>query len=307
MMPEKDLWPISDMWAIHVYQTPRSNLYTERIERRYGKPDGLEDYCLKAQLVNLESAKSMLECLRSRRGGGQLVWMTQSAWPALICQLYDYYFEQTAAFFGAKMACEPLHILWGQASNIVKVANDTVIDRRSLHAEARVYDIDAQPRWHQSIDVDIPSTSARECFSLGGLDGLDRMYFVRLQLREGSTVWSDNFYWSPAPGGDCTALQAMPRMSLPASAHIVTKDGAHKVTVSISNPASSIAFSVRLKIVSSQSGERVLPAMYEDNYFSLLPGESKMVQVRFPDTALAGESPRLMVTGWNILQKVYSM
>jgi hypothetical protein len=295
------------MWAVHDYQIPRSNLYTERIERRYGKPNGLEDYCRTAQLVNLESAKAMLECLRSRRGGGQLVWMTQAAWPALICQLYDYYFEQTAAYFGAKTACEPLHILWDQASNIVKVANDTISDRKKLRAEAWVYDVGAQQRWHHSIDLDVPSTSVSECFPLGGLGGLEQVFFVRLQLREGGAVCSDNFYWSPAPGGDCIALQAMPRMSLTASAHVEAKDGAHKVTVSVSNPASSIALAVRLKIVRDQSRERVLPAMYEDNYFSLLPGESKTVHVRFPDNALAGESPRLTVTGWNVLEENHNM
>ena len=38
MMPEKDLWPISDMWAFHDYQEPRSLLYTARIEGRSTRP-----------------------------------------------------------------------------------------------------------------------------------------------------------------------------------------------------------------------------------------------------------------------------
>lgn len=53
MMPIESLWPISDMWAVHDYQEPRSRLYTERIAQRYGQPTGIEDYCWKAQLLNL--------------------------------------------------------------------------------------------------------------------------------------------------------------------------------------------------------------------------------------------------------------
>ena len=69
MLPEDALWPINDLWAVHDYQTPRMPRYTERIAQRYGPPADLEDYCRKAQMVNLETAKAMYECLQSRQGG----------------------------------------------------------------------------------------------------------------------------------------------------------------------------------------------------------------------------------------------
>jgi hypothetical protein len=57
---------------------------------------------------------------------------------------------------------------------------------------------------------------------------------------------------------------------------------------------------IRLKVVSGKSGERILPVFYEDNYFSLLPGESKEVVIRFKDEDAHGETPRLEVSGFNV-------
>jgi hypothetical protein len=43
-----------------------------------------------------------------------------------------------------------------------------------------------------------------------------------------------------------------------------------------------------------------LPVFYSDNYFGLLPGESKTVTLEFAAASLAGEAPGIMVEGWNI-------
>jgi hypothetical protein len=53
-------------------------------------------------------------------------------------------------------------------------------------------------------------------------------------------------------------------------------------------------------LLRGQSEERVLPAFYEDNYFSLLPHAERAVRIRIAGDVLRGESPRLSVTGWNI-------
>lgn len=42
---------------------------------------------------------------------------TLEAWPSMICQLYDHYFEYTSTFFAVKKACVPVHILWDILKN----------------------------------------------------------------------------------------------------------------------------------------------------------------------------------------------
>ena len=304
MMPAENLWPINDMWAVHDYQTEggnngRSPRYTQRIEKRYGKVSGIEDYCRKAQLVNLESAKAMFESLQANQGSGTLVWMTQAAWPSLICQLYDHYFEMTGAYFGAKSGCEPLHILWNSDTDVIMVANNTPADCRGLIAEAHLYDLAGKELWHQSVPIDVPTTSVKTCFPIVRPTN-SPVFFVKLTLRQGAEILSDNFYWSSAKGGDCRALNQLPPVKLDAAAQETRDAATRRVSVRITNPGRSVALAIRLKVQRAKSGERVLPVLYSDNYFSLLPGESRTVSLEFEDQNLGGEEPRLMAEGWNI-------
>ena len=68
--------------------------------------------------------------------------------------------------------------------------------------------------------------------------------------------------------------------------------------LSIQNPSSSIAFFVQLQYI-DQNGKPVRPSFYSDNFFSLLPGESKKVVV---ETALKNlpEKGQFIVKGWNV-------
>jgi hypothetical protein len=298
MMPAEDLWPINDMWAIHNYQTGRSDNYTKRIIQRYGAPTGLEDYCRKGQMVSLETSKAIYECAQANQGSGVLIWMTQAAWPSLICQLYDYYFDPTAAYFGAKSGAEPVHILWDSNTDIIKAANNTVSNLTDLSAEAWAYSLAGKKIWHQSTRLNLAATSVNDCFPIKRPPGV---FFIKLKLRQGNRVLSDNFYWSSSKGGSCTNLNDLPRVTLPVTVARSSDGPTTRLAVQVKNPTQNVALMIHLKVVRSHSGERVLPVFYEDNYFSLLPGESRTVTIEFAAANLAGEEPELAMDGWNIV------
>jgi hypothetical protein len=304
MMPAEDLWPIGDMWGAHDYQgtknSGRSPSYTKRVGQRYGRPSGIEDYCRKAQMVNLETAKAMYECLQANQGGGVLVWMTQSAWPSLICQLYDHFFEPTAAYFGAKKGCEAVHIFWDSNADEIKAANNTRTNLSGLTAEARVYSLEGKELRHESVPLELSETSVKDCFPITRPTDISPVFFVKLVLRQGQQILSDNFYWSCAKGGSCEALNELPSIKLVAKADQSRNQGDRQIRVQITNPTQNVALAIRLKVQRADSGARVLPVFYSDNYFSLLPGESRTVSVTFKETNLAGAAPRLIAEGWNI-------
>ena len=305
MMPEKDLWPINAMWAVHDYQTGRSQLNTKRIAQRYGEPADIGDYCRKAQMVNLETAKAMMECAQANQGGGILIWMTQAAWPSLICQLYDYYFEPTAAFFGVKSGSEPVHVFWDSNADVIKAANNTPKDLKELTAEAAVYSLDGIVLWRKSIPLDMPESSVRDCFPITRPTDSSPVFFVKLSLRQGEKRLSDNFYWSCAKGGTCAALNQLPPVKLEATAVEKRKDGVCRFSVTTRNLSQAVALAIRLKVQRAKSGKRVLPVFYEDNYYSLLPGEDRTVVLEFNEKELDGEAPKILAEGWNIpLQEV---
>ena len=82
------------------------------------------------------------------------------------------------------------------------------------------------------------------------------------------------------------------------------KNDAHGVSrVSLRNPGDSIAFMVHLRITrggGEQRAEDVAPIFWGDNYFSLLPGETREVVARYRLSELAGTDAVLQVDGYNV-------
>ena len=49
-------------------------------------------------------------------------------------------------------------------------------------------------------------------------------------------------------------------------------------------------------------GKELIPVLYEDNYFTLLPGEARDIKATYLGRNLAGENPTVRIDGWNAKQ-----
>ena len=76
--------------------------------------------------------------------------------------------------------------------------------------------------------------------------------------------------------------------------------GEGSLTAVLRNSGDGLAFLVRLRLLKGASGEEVLPIRWEDNYFSLLPGEERQLEASFGVADLGGLDPVLEVSGWNV-------
>ena len=63
------------------------------------------------------------------------------------------------------------------------------------------------------------------------------------------------------------------------------------------NTAAWPALMVRLKAVREKSGDRILPAIYSDNYIALMPGESRVIETEVNEADTRGENPVILVAG----------
>jgi len=303
MLPADKLWPINDLWGIHDYcnnSAQRASIFTDAVNKSYGTAKSLEAFCLKAQMVNMENHKAMFEPFAGAGGNGLLLWMSQSAWPSTVWQTYDYYLEQTAGYYGCKRACEPLHILWDSNSNIVKVSNNTGKDFKDLTAEAKIYNIDGTLKYSDSIRVVSNEDGVVDCFKLIFPNDLSSTHFIRLKLKDGVHVLSDNFYWRGTSYQNYQSLAEMNKVTLNVSTTESVKGTTHILSANIQNSGANVALMIRLKMLKGTSNERILPIFYSDNYFSLLPGESKVVTLEYDTINIGGEIPKLFVGGWNI-------
>jgi hypothetical protein len=60
-----------------------------------------------------------------------------------------------------------------------------------------------------------------------------------------------------------------------------------------------VAFAIRVQVVRTKTGEQILPAFVSDGYFTLLPGETRSVEVQFDEALLGNDSPRLIAEPYN--------
>jgi len=173
-MPKDKWWPRNELWNLHFFGQLAFNatpdIYDASIKERYGAPSGIEDYCRKAQLLNIETNKAMYEGWEDHMwedASGLMTWMSQSAYPSMVWQTYDYYYDLTGAYWGAKSACEPLHIQWNPVNNSVKVINATAKEAQ-LTAEAAVYNMDGSlvGRYSGSKTINAPANTASHCFTI---------------------------------------------------------------------------------------------------------------------------------------------
>ena len=62
----------------------------------------------------------------------------------------------------------------------------------------------------------------------------------------------------------------------------------------------SLAFFVHLEVRKGKDGGDVHPIRWQDNYISLMPGESRVITATYDDAQLGGARPAVRVDGWNV-------
>jgi len=325
MLPEDHLWPIDRYWNYHCGSSrPFNNLrvYTNALDSRYGEATGVEDYCRKAQLMNYESMRAELEAFGRNKyvSTGVITWQFNSAWPSLIWQHYDYSLRPGGAYFGAKKACEPLHVQYSYNESSIYVINSYYESFNDLNVSANVYNWDMTEKYSNTATIDVGPDSSNYVFTIPALVDLTTTYFLALKLEDSlGNLISSNFYWlSTKPDvlnyarttwyytpqsafADFTDLAKLPLVDLNVLSYEIENQGENLVVhVTLENPTDDLAFFIHLAVTRSSDGKDVLPILWDANYFSLLPGESKEVDATFAAEKLNGAVPVVKVEGWNI-------
>ena len=68
-------------------------------------------------MMNYEGMKALYEGMYHIGREGLLMWMSQSAWPSMIWQTYDYYYDTNGGYFGLKKGTAPLSAYWPNSGN----------------------------------------------------------------------------------------------------------------------------------------------------------------------------------------------
>ena len=302
MMPEPAMWPQGDVWGIHDFSLNGAQggvSFREQIEKSYGGATNAADWVTLAQFVNYEGYRAMFEAQSTHRMG-LLIWMSHPCWPSFVWQTYDYYFEPTAAYFGAKKASEPLHIQWNPSADTIEVVNYSGGVARGLTARVEVLNLDGAVKWEKTAMVESAEDSTVSPIKMEYPSGLTAVHFIRLKLTRGGDTVSENFYWRGVEDGNYRALRDLPKVKLEATTRVERQGARWLLTTELHNVAAQPALMVRLKAVREKRGDRILPALYSDNYIALMPGERRTIRTELAGADTRGESPRMVVEGFNV-------
>lgn len=328
MMDEKDLWPINkEVWdyldgnGFHLMST----MYTDLVNH-YGQSSSIDEFAQKAQFVGAMNSKSIWEVWNynkldygDRFCSGLLFWYHNCPVRQVSARMWDWSLEPTASLYHTANSLEPLHAQFDYLKNTVSVVNDYYQSFNGYTVVAEVYDINSKKVVEQSAKVNLPSDGvANDVLTIRFPVGISQVHFIKLRLKDekGKEI-SSNFYWrsndkyegketltGPTSSG-FEDLSKLKQAKVSASSKVRKESGRYFVDITLKNVSNSIAFFNQLQFL-DQKLQPVRPSFYTDNFFSLMPGESKSVTIETADENL-DEAPVLVIKGWNIDRKQISL
>ena len=321
VMDEKDLWPINkEVWDYHDGGGFHlmSTMYTD-LTNHYGPSSSIEEFATKGQAVGAMNSKSLWEVWNDNKFGygdryasGLLFWYHNCPVSQVCARMWDYSLEPTASLYHTQNALEPLHAQFDYLKNTVSVYNDYYQAFKDYKVTAEVYDLNSKKVWGKSQKIDIPEDGVvNDIFTIDFPQNITQVHVIKLRLfdTKGKEV-ANTFYWrsndkyegrktltGPTSSG-FEDLSKLKQVQLKTRYQTYQEGDRHFIKAEIKNPSSTVAFFTQLQLL-GQDKKPVRPSFYTDNFFSLLPGESKTVIIETAASDMPSE-PTFVVKGWNI-------
>jgi len=318
MFPAAELWPINKTWEFHCGRHEFNTLdrYLKAFNQRYGAASSVEEFAFKAQAANYEGMQAMFEAfgVRQPQATGVVQWMLNASWPKLYWQLYGHDLVPNGAYYGARKGSQPRTVVYDRLNRSVYVVNESREPLTDLRVKVRLFNADSAKVFEREVNAACPAEASVVVLDLKAVAPGTPLYFLDLQLSRKGVPVADNFYWLStkadvvdyakatwvtAPNSsfaDLTGLNALPQAQVKVQATFRQGEG----TITLTNASDRLAFFLELGLVQGTTREAVASALWEDNYLSIPPRETRIVRVHFNPNDLRARTPRVTLSGWNI-------
>jgi exo-1,4-beta-D-glucosaminidase len=267
------------------------------IQQRFGEAKDIDEYLYRADMLNYESTKAMFESFRVRwpHTTGIVQWMLNSARPSIYWQLYDYYKQPNAAYYGVKKANAPVQLIYDYHTKAVYAVNETL---ESVNVKASMKLLKGELTNEDAKQIEAAPGTVVKVFDVDTKDAPAAFLFLKLTDEKDVEIETNEYFivaendtydwaktnWVHTPiikYGSYAMLDNLSTKSCELSVK-PSSEGLYEATVS--NPSDKVAFMIRLT-AKDQNGELICPAYWSDNYLTLAPGESRTVTCRMPSLA----------------------
>lgn len=304
------------------------SIYNTALYARYGSPNSLSDYILKAQAMDYEATRAEYEAYSVRKNAdrpatGVIYWMLNNAWPSLHWNFFDYYLKTAGSFFGAKVGSRAEHVVfeYGSANGDIWLINHALDKQGARIIEIDMLSQDGKPLFSKrTVSAETKPNYSQRIASVPEAASPTETAFLRLVLKDAHGITlSRNVYWisteldvndwdnstwynTPVTAyANYTSLQLLKPASLFAMAlesAQPTTGGRIAATIQLENKATVPAYLIRLELQDGVGGD-VAPAFWADNYVTLWPGEKMEVIVQWMASG-SGTEKVVKISGMNL-------
>jgi len=253
----------SEVWRHHT-NTFEQDTVIAGIRKHYKNSDviDLEEYLLYSGLCQglmygyaFDSMRSHSNCF------GSLVWMYNDCWGEVGWSIIDYYLRRKPSWYFVRRALEPIRLILRKGKDGIRVvvANDEP-ETVSMELEYGYVSLDGKTMDLDRRQVEIPALTRGEVFSfpLGGHDPLSGLWIVRACANP-----------AISPGVFRAADYRQLRIMDPGISLSLKNEGGNRYTARVG--AQAYAHAVVFKLPDH--------AILSDNYFDLLPGETRVIGI----------------------------
>lgn len=240
-----------------------------------GLPQTIDEYIHFSMLTQAEGLKYGIEHYRRQKfeTSGALIWQLNDCWPGTSWSLIDYDLLPKASYFYAKRFFHPVLLSVDADTDDhvhIHVTND-YLETYEDHLRLTVYGIDGKVIDEHRFEVNVAENRAEKVKSLdpaGWLEQYSReQIYIRIVSESGQAPTNQYFL---ADQKDLQLPQSLVRYAVDSENDTITvKSDAFTRMVSLDIPQKAL--------------------VYSDNFFDLLPGEERVIEVR----SLRGEAVRL--------------
>ncbi|KXJ91372.1 family 2 glycoside hydrolase [Microdochium bolleyi] len=196
--PKKGLYHMST--SVSAFYT--REIYNDALWRRLGAPVSLDDYLLKAQIMDYEATRAQFEGFAIKwtaehPATGLIYWMLNNAWPSLHWNLFDYYLHPAGSYFGAKVGAREEHIAYNYVDKTIHIINHSIDKKAHRVIEVEILSTDGKVVYNTSSTTDtLPGASTKVLDISDAVEGVPSVAFLRLVLKnQDGLVLSRNVYW----------------------------------------------------------------------------------------------------------------
>ena len=294
----QELFPVDKRWDI-LCTASKSEMNSLRqlnevIHHRFGDAKDIDEYLKRADLLNYESTKAMFESFRVRwpHTTGIIQWMLNGARPGIYWQLYDYYKQPNASYYGVKKANMPVQLIYDYYTKAVYAVNETLQPAR-FKASMKLLKGGLTTEDSQLIEI-VPGTVVK-VFDIDTTDAPAAFLFLKLTSDKGQEIATNEYFlpsgndtydwaksnWVYTPITQYASYAMLDGMCTQSCELSVRQTAANCYEATLSNPTDKVAFMIRLT-AKDPNGNLICPAYWSDNYLILAPGETRTVTCLLP-------------------------